>query len=557
MELVSEMFKLLLLLTTLVCLDFGVRSADPPGPDSPQLYASDPHYGLKEPLDRPNALVRTVFVTCYPTHMEVRVKADLFGMGMTVDPADLCLGANDQCCRVTSASDDEYIIPAVLMDCGTQQWVTEEALIYTNLLIYSPAPSLDGLVRMEGAVIPVECHYKRKVVINSEPVLPTWIPHQTTVATLEKLHFTLRLMTSDWLQERGSGIYFLGDKFNIEEDIYSPQMDLRVFIDSCVATTTPDSNSAPRYAFIDEGCLVDGPLTGSKSYFRPRVRPGKLQLQLDAFKFHEVESTQIYITCTLKAYPLNYVSESMSKACSLIDGRWRSADGDDWTCGSCKDRFQSDHSDQLRWEQAVPFSSRALLESGWRSIGDSPRMASGSEVLEQRVSLGPLSVVASRNKLGMMVPASVNSVPHFPSVSKKRPIPHHSLWENGEPDKKDLENEVTTDTEELELTDSEADGAPVSEPTETPTPFTTTSEPFTEDDESLLLPTVSSPERDTTTVKSLDVSPAADELDTDSNSPVYPYSSTSLHGMLLESKADTVASAASEGHPEGLQKRSV
>ncbi|KAL6464133.1 hypothetical protein MHYP_G00285240 [Metynnis hypsauchen] len=433
--------------------------------------------------------------------------------------------------------------------------VTEEALIYTNLLIYSPPPSLGGLVRMEGAVIPVECHYKRKVVINSDPVLPTWIPHQTTVSTLENLHFTLRLMTSDWLRERGSGVYFLGDKINIEEDVYSPRMDLRVFIDGCVATTTPDTNSAPRYVFIDKGCLVDGPLTGSKSYFRPRVRPGKLQLQLDAFKFHQVESAQIYITCTLKAYPLNYVSESMSKACSLIDGSWRSADGDDWTCSSCQNWFQSDQSDQLKWDQVVPFSSRTLPESDWRKIGASPRMASGSEALEQEVSLGPLSVVALGNKLGVMAPPSVNGVPHFPSVSKKKPIPHHSLWENGEPSKKDLENKVITDTDFTGLLeegqsaaeDSEADGAPESEPTETPTPVTTTSELFTED-ESFLLPTVSSPERDTTTVPSLDISPAADEPDVNSNSPDYPYSSTMLNTM-SESEADTVT--ASEGNPKG------
>ncbi|XP_036436689.1 zona pellucida sperm-binding protein 3-like [Colossoma macropomum] len=564
MELVSEMFKLLLLLTTLVCLDFGVGSADPPGPDPPQLYASGPHQELKEPLDRSNTQVRTVSVTCYPTYMDVRVKADLFGLGMIVDPADLWLGANDQSCRVTSASDEEYIIQSALMDCGTQQWVTEEALIYTNLLVYSPSPSLGGLVRMEGAVIPVECHYKRKVVIDSDPVLPTWIPHQTTVSALENLHFTLRLMTSDWLWERGSGVYFLGDKINIEEVIYTPRMDLRVFIDSCVATTTPDTNSAPRYAFIDEGCLLDGPLTGSNSYFLPRERPGKLRLQLDAFMFHQVESAQIFITCTLKAYPLNYVSESMSKACSFIDGSWRSAEGDDWTCSSCQNRFQSD---QLGWDQAVPFSPRALPESGWRSTGVSPRMAIGSEALEQEASVGPLSVVAWRNKLGMMAPPRARGVPHFPSVSKRRPIPHHSLWRNGEPSKKDVENAAVTDAEEFEFTDlwedrrsaaedSEADGAPESEPTETPTPFTASSEPLTAEDDSFLLPTVSSPE-DMTTVHSLDFSPAADELDANSNSPVYPYSSTMLNATSSESKADTVTSTVSEGRPKGLRKGPV
>ena len=38
---------------------------------------------------------------------------------------------------------------------------TEDSLIYSNLLIYSPEPSLDGLLRLEGVTIPVECHYNK------------------------------------------------------------------------------------------------------------------------------------------------------------------------------------------------------------------------------------------------------------------------------------------------------------------------------------------------------------------------------------------------------------
>lgn len=37
----------------------------------------------------------------------------------------------------------------------------DDSLVYTNLLVYSPEPSPDGLIRMEEAVIPIECHYKR------------------------------------------------------------------------------------------------------------------------------------------------------------------------------------------------------------------------------------------------------------------------------------------------------------------------------------------------------------------------------------------------------------
>lgn len=41
--------------------------------------------------------------------------------------------------------------------------MTEGCLVYTNLLIYAPVASPHGVIRMEEAVIPIECHYERSV----------------------------------------------------------------------------------------------------------------------------------------------------------------------------------------------------------------------------------------------------------------------------------------------------------------------------------------------------------------------------------------------------------
>lgn len=43
--------------------------------------------------------------------------------------------------------------------------MTEDSLVYTNLLMYSPVASPDGVIRMEEAVIPIECHYERSVCL--------------------------------------------------------------------------------------------------------------------------------------------------------------------------------------------------------------------------------------------------------------------------------------------------------------------------------------------------------------------------------------------------------
>ncbi|TNN23150.1 hypothetical protein EYF80_066732 [Liparis tanakae] len=41
--------------------------------------------------------------------------------------------------------------------------MTEDTLVYTNVLVYSPVASPDGVVRMDEAVIPIECQYERFV----------------------------------------------------------------------------------------------------------------------------------------------------------------------------------------------------------------------------------------------------------------------------------------------------------------------------------------------------------------------------------------------------------
>lgn len=49
----------------------------------------------------------------------------------------------------------------VELECKTCFQSTEEKIVYSNVLKYSPEPSQDGLLRLDAATIPVECHYKK------------------------------------------------------------------------------------------------------------------------------------------------------------------------------------------------------------------------------------------------------------------------------------------------------------------------------------------------------------------------------------------------------------
>lgn len=59
-----------------------------------------------------------------------------------------------------------------------------------------------------------------------------------------------RLRADDWTTEIFSSVFYLGDLLHLEASYTGPD-PRQLFIDSCVATLTPDVTSVPRYYFIE------------------------------------------------------------------------------------------------------------------------------------------------------------------------------------------------------------------------------------------------------------------------------------------------------------------
>ncbi|XP_038827488.1 zona pellucida sperm-binding protein 3-like [Salvelinus namaycush] len=371
--------------------------------------------------------VETVAVTCHSDYMEIVVKADLFKLGNLIDEDDLRLGVEqyqdqDHCRATASAAGDEYRIFAALSDCGTKYLMNEDSLIYTNLLRYTPRTTPDAVIRMAGAVIPIECHYERKYSLDSSPLQPTWIPFTATVPAEDTLQFSLKLMTSDWLYERVSGVYFLGDPINIEASVrVAHHTRLRVFVSSCVATLDPDSNSVPRYVFIEsDGCLTDSQLPGSRSGFMRRTQDNKLGFHIDAFRFYQEDRAELYITCHLIAVPVMNHAEPSNKACSFIDGRWRSADENDLLCGRCTSLSRQKGVDQAPAQR--PLSPRL---GGSQLEPHVYRNKAPASVWDQDTTLGPVMVLPSKQKSTPVSPRMSGGIdkPGFPaSTGDRKPV---------------------------------------------------------------------------------------------------------------------------------------
>ncbi|XP_031168784.1 zona pellucida sperm-binding protein 3-like [Sander lucioperca] len=432
---VAFMEALYFWVSLLVGLCVGSSFASPPKQrgallQTPQITGSSKHTEQQKAPVEERKQVNTVRVTCHPDSLEIVITADMFGVGAPVNVAELRLGVkHNNYCRATASSVDEYRIHVGLVDCGTKHWMTDDSLVFTNLLIYSPVASSAGVVRMDEAVIPIECHYERKYSLSSSSLTPTWIPFMSTLSAVETLQFDLRIMTNDWLYERSSNVFYLGEPIGIEASVrVGHHMGLQVFLSSCVATLSPDIYSVPRYVFIENGCLVDSQLPGSRSQFLTRTQDNKLQLVVDAFRFHNEDRGELYITCHITAVPV-FDAEAPNKACTFVNGRWRSADGNNYLCGYC----QSQNEVGQTPSSPAKFGPRGFgkvdePEPLWRSAMKT------NTVWEQEAKVGPMMVLPARQKSGHI------PVEEVPSVLNKisRLALYGSQWRSGTNDRVDL-----------------------------------------------------------------------------------------------------------------------
>ncbi|XP_055058871.2 zona pellucida sperm-binding protein 3b [Misgurnus anguillicaudatus] len=294
----------------------------------------------------PQRRQKTIDVRCKQESMEIVMHADLFATGLPVYAEELWLGPDSimnkvsgGSCGAVQSGELEFTVVSNYKDCGTTLSITNEFVIYSNVLVYSPLPSPDGVLHQYGAVIPIQCQFQRQYNVDSAAVAPTWIPYAAAVSAADFLDFSLRLMSDDWQHERGSNVYFLGDPIHLQASVtLANHLPLLLFVDHCVATPTPNvDESELQYSFIDyNGCLSDSMHSSSRSKFLQRTEGNKLNLLLDAFRFYRVTSNLIFITCYLKAIPAAYSVSSQNRACSFIDKRWQSVDGNDQVCNSCE-----------------------------------------------------------------------------------------------------------------------------------------------------------------------------------------------------------------------------
>ncbi|XP_072496373.1 zona pellucida sperm-binding protein 3 [Notamacropus eugenii] len=305
-----------------------------------------------------------VQVQCLESQMVVSVQRDLFGTGKLVKAVDLSLGPEG--CRPATLQEDAQVVTfeVGLHECGSVVQVTPDGLIYRTSLFYHPRPVGNfTILRTNQVEVPIECHYPRWGNVSSRDIQPTWVPFRSTIASEQKLGFSLRLMNDDWSAESTSAQFQLGDKAHLQAEVHTgSHVALRLFVDRCVATLSPDKNSEPRHGIIDHhGCLVDGLSDSSSAFQAPRPKPDTLQFTVDVFHFVNDSRKLIYITCLLRVTATDQAPDQINKACSFNKSinSWFPVEGPPDICRCCNTK---DCGHLNRSRRLLPISSKPLQQ---------------------------------------------------------------------------------------------------------------------------------------------------------------------------------------------------
>nr|WDY35402.1 LG24G003870-2 protein [Siniperca chuatsi] len=104
----------------------------------------------------------SVAVRCGEGEVTVAVNQNFLGNGQSIRPSDLTLGG----CAALGTTDHILQFQTELQGCGSTVMMTEEALIYSFSLMYSPTPIGNTFIlKTNPAEVVIKCHYRRGLAV--------------------------------------------------------------------------------------------------------------------------------------------------------------------------------------------------------------------------------------------------------------------------------------------------------------------------------------------------------------------------------------------------------
>ncbi|XP_019622065.1 PREDICTED: CUB and zona pellucida-like domain-containing protein 1 [Branchiostoma belcheri] len=224
----------------------------------------------------------------------------------------------DPSCTATGNA-THLILTAAFDGCGTVKRVTESEVIYFNKVLSHDNDGIAFITRIRELEVPFECRMDSRDTVSA-----MFSPQIEKIYFFRSAHgkynFDMQLFQSvTFLQEIDTFPYVvqLNQPLYVQVEVLTPDHDLQLFTEHCMATPTANILDPMSYTFISNGCPVDSTFL---SLFSSSLK--QQRFSINSFAFVK-DYPEVYLHCTVMVCNATDLTSRCAQGCLPASARHR------------------------------------------------------------------------------------------------------------------------------------------------------------------------------------------------------------------------------------------
>ncbi|XP_019640590.1 PREDICTED: uncharacterized protein LOC109482347 [Branchiostoma belcheri] len=216
----------------------------------------------------------------------------------------------DPSCTATGNA-THLILTAPFEGCGTVKTDTESEIIYFNKVLSHDNDGIAFITRIRELEVPFECRMDSRDTV-SAMFSPQVEKIYFFTSDHGKYNFDMQLFQSVTFQQQIDTFPYvvqLNQPLYVQVEVLTPDQDLQLFAENCLATPTANMQDPMSYTFISDGCPVDSTFL---SLFSSSLK--QQRFSINSFAFVK-DYPEVYLHCTVMVCNATDLTSRCAQGC--------------------------------------------------------------------------------------------------------------------------------------------------------------------------------------------------------------------------------------------------